>query len=122
MSKPIERIYVIENNLDGPQQASGFDVNPARAERFAKDIGGHVRVFTEEKPWHPASEPPSHGRPVFVLFFPGDREGPMVRQAVALFGSESKWVAIDHAQRRTYHFSEGSVFRWRELPDMPEEY
>jgi hypothetical protein len=38
---------------------------------------------------------------------------------VAIFGSEGKWVALDHDLRRTY-LDEGTVLGWCELPDIPE--
>ncbi len=66
MTKPIERIYVTENHLEGPMQASGFDVNPERAERFREAIGGVTRVFTEEKP-PPVDPMMGHAGRIYVL-------------------------------------------------------
>ena len=117
MSKPIEFIYVIENNQDGPKQASGFDVNPERAARFAEYIGGKVRMFTEEKPWHTDSTP-NHGNLVLARH-QRRGDGGYTRTIVAMFGSESKWLAVDHDLRRTY-LDPGTVIAWRELPDDPE--
>lgn len=37
-------------------------------------VPGTVRVFTEEKPWHLASEPPNHGSPVLARQRRGDTE------------------------------------------------
>lgn len=112
MNKPIERVYVIENNLEGPMRAAGFDENPERAERFREAIKGVTRVFVEEREWRTAAVPPSHGRPVLALMV-GVR-----RPIVAVFGSESKWLALDHDGRLTYLGE--SVLVWCEMPELPE--
>lgn len=117
MTKPIERVYVIENNLDGPMQASGFDVNPERAERFREAIKGVTRVFVEERPWITARAP-DNSRLVLALYASGGVTGSKYRPMVARFGSEGKWVA------ESYDYSlnvlgPGTVLAWRELPEEP---
>ncbi len=117
MTNPIERVYVIENNQPNENEASGLDTELARAERFAKVIGGTIRVFVEEKRWTPARQPPNNGRRVLVTYARRATILPLL--IVARFGSEAKWVAEDHDGRLTY-LEEGTVVGWQEMPAVPE--
>jgi hypothetical protein len=59
---------------------------------------------------------PAHTRPVLALFRLTYHSKPRV--IVAVYGSEGRWVAEDHNQRRTY-LDATSILAWREQPAIP---
>ncbi len=119
MTNPIERVYVCES--ESPLGSSLVTTDSEQAEKFVKLWfleKPKQRVFTEERGWQSVTLPPNNSRNVLVMCHL--RHG-RTRVIVALFGSESKWVAEDHDLRRTY-LSEGTVTGWRELPEMNEVF
>lgn len=116
MTKPIERIYVTSNNLEGEGWAEGWDANPESAERFRAAINGTTRVFTEERPWI-TDRAPDSSREVEAVWASGWPTGPLPRLIIAVFGSEGKWCAVGHDLRRTI-LEKGTVLAWRELPEL----
>jgi len=116
MTKPIERVYVVEHNYPNPTKHL-FATRDEADSRIVGMAGSTVRVFTEEKSWTPAREPPDNGRKVLAVY--SRRMTMLPTLIVARFGSEGKWVAEDHDMRVTY-LDQGTVIGWREMPVFPE--
>jgi len=123
MSEPIKRVYVIE--------IPGGD-NPFLSEklRAANDLQqalptSVMRVFVEEVPWVVAlggrALPPDTSRTVLALYRPHHRPLTRARLITAEYGSEGKWLAIDHDFRLT-ELDPGTVLGWREMPEVPEQF
>lgn len=117
MTKPIDRVYVVQH--DYPNPIPHFFTKPEDAHSRTEGMpGSTVRVFVEEQLWTLAPTPGS-SRAVFALHRRRDNIKPKI--IVAIFGSESKWLALDHDGRLTY-LEEGTVLGWREMPTVPEQF